>query len=71
MRFLNQITGFLQQVLPIGFGILFLMSVWSYFSNEEYNDDQITFTVSCNSVLRNADQYPLWIIDECRRVKGL
>lgn len=70
MRMINVIVDFLGRVLPGAFAIFFLLAIYSYVAREDYSDDTITFTVSCDSVMRNADQYPLWIIDECRRLRS-
>lgn len=70
MRLINVVVDFLGRVLPVAFAIFFLMAIYSYVSQDDDESDTITFTVSCESVMRNASQYPIWILDECRGLRN-
>jgi hypothetical protein len=65
LEFLNRAVSFLGSILPYGFGLLMILTIWGYMSQEEYNDDEITFTVSCKTVLSDMDHYPNYVLNYC------
>lgn len=70
LEFLNRATGFLGSILPYLFGIVLLSAVWGLLSEEEYDEDYVTFTVSCTTVLGGRDPYPDYIVNECLSMRN-
>jgi hypothetical protein len=65
LGFLNRATNFLGTVLPYGFAFCAVMIAYGWLSQEEYDEDYVTFTVSCQSVLHDAEHYPAHIVNHC------
>lgn len=65
LEFLNRAVAFLGSILPYMLGTFLLMVVWGYVSQDDYDDDYVTFTVSCKAVLNDMDHYPIYILNYC------
>lgn len=68
MELINRIVAFLGSVLPYLFAAVMISAVYGYFSAEEYDDDSVTFTVSCRNVRNDREHYPSSIVDHCDRM---
>ena len=64
-EFLNNTTNFLGTVLKYAAIGMLIVLVYGFFAQEEYDDDYITFTVSCKSVLSDMEHYPANIVNYC------
>jgi hypothetical protein len=65
LEFLNRCVAFLGSILPYGFALILIIGAWGYFSQEEYDEDFVTFTVSCHTVVNDLDHYPQYIVNYC------
>ncbi len=46
------------------------MLVYGFFMHQEYDDsDEITITFNCTQVLGAQNQYPDFVINECRKIR--
>lgn len=70
LEFLNRAVAFLGSILPYAFGIVLLLAVWGMLQQEEYDDDYITYTVSCSTVLSGREPYPDFIVNECLSIRS-
>lgn len=68
MELINRLVAFLGGVLPYLFGMVMLAAIYGYLSAEEYDDDSVTFTVSCRNVRNDREHYPTSIVDHCDRM---
>lgn len=68
MGMLNRIVAFLGTVLPYLFAAMLISAAYGYFSAEEYDDDYVTFTVSCRNVRNDREHYPSSLVDHCDRM---
>lgn len=70
LEFLNRCVAFLGSILPYFLGIFLLLAVWGWLSQEEYDEDYVTFTIPCTSVLGGREPYPDFIVNECLSVRS-
>lgn len=68
MGFINRIVSFLHSVLPFLFVVVVVVGLYGFFSAEEYEDDYVTFTVSCRSVRADREHYPSGLVEHCDRM---
>lgn len=68
MELINRIVAFLGSVLPYLFVVVMISALYGYFSAEEYDEDYVTFTVSCRNVRNDREHYPSSIVDHCDRM---
>lgn len=61
----NLLLHLLKPILIAGFLFLILMSAWSYFATEDYDNDSVTITFNCQDVLQAQNQFPKIVIEEC------
>ena len=65
LEFLNNATNFIGTVLKYGVIAFLIVLLYGFFMQEEYDEDYVTFTVSCKSVLSDAEHYPANIVNYC------
>jgi len=66
----NRLSDLMQPVVLV-LGIIFIfMLIYGFFMHEEYdNSDEITVTFNCTQVLGAQNQYPDFVINECRKIR--
>lgn len=64
-EFLNNATNVLGTLLKYAVVAAVIVLVYGFFAQEEYDEDYITFTVSCKTVLSDAEHYPANIVNFC------
>ena len=67
-RYINELL----KPLIVVFGVIFLiMILYGFFTNEEYEDDDdtVTVTFNCTQVLSDQTHYQDFIVNECREIK--
>lgn len=67
---MNLLIHVLKPVLITGSVILLLMSTWTFFSASDYDDDSVTITFNCESVLTSQQHYPSFVVNECQKLRG-
>lgn len=65
LEFLNNATNALGTVLKYVIVVVAVVMAYGFFSQEEYDEDYITFTVSCKTVLSDMGHYPANIVNFC------
>ena len=65
LEFLNNATNFIGTVLKFGIIAFLIVLLYGFFMQEEYDEDYVTFTVSCKSVLSDTEHYPANIVNYC------
>ena len=65
LEFLNIMTNLFGQALKYLIVVVAVVWMYGYFAQEEYDEDYVTFTVSCHSVLHDAEHYPAYIVNYC------
>ena len=69
LEFLNRVVAFLGSILPYAFGMFLLLIVWGYVAQDDYDEDYVTFTVSCKSVIHDSEHYPANIVNYCAEMR--
>lgn len=65
----NRILSLFKPFVLILVIIFILISIYSFFSREDYdNDDEVTITFNCTQVLGAQNQYPEFVIEQCKRI---
>jgi predicted lactoylglutathione lyase len=67
-RYINELL----KPLIVVFGAIFLLMVlYGFLTNEEYEDDDdtVTVTFNCTQVLSDQTHYQDFIVNECREIK--
>ena len=70
LEFLNNAVNFLGSVLKYAIIIVACVWVYGWITEDEYDDDEVTFTVSCRSVLSDMEHYPIYIINYCTELRS-
>jgi hypothetical protein len=65
----NRASGFLEPFLKILIVVFVLHFIYDWFITDEEEDDTITVTFRCNQVLTMQNQYPDFVIQQCKQMK--
>ena len=61
-------------IKPIILGLVLIFSInllYGIFTAESLEDDDtVTFTFNCTTVLNNQNKYPDYVIEECKRIRN-
>lgn len=71
LEFLNKCTSVLQPILGYGTIVLVLIIVYGYVSNQDFEDDgdTVTITFRCSNVLSNQEQFPEFVVQQCKQLR--
>lgn len=66
----NRLADLMHPVFLIMCIIFTFMLVYGFFMHQEYDDsDEITITFNCTQVLGAQNQYPDFVINECKKIR--
>jgi hypothetical protein len=66
----NRLADLIHPIFLIMCIIFAFMLVYGFFMHQEYDDsDEITVTFNCTQVLGAQNQYPDFVINECRKIR--
>jgi hypothetical protein len=65
----NRASGFLEPFLKLLVVVFVLHFIYDWFVTDEEDDDTITVTFRCKQVLAMQNQYPDFVIQQCKQMK--
>ena len=65
----NRASGFLEPFLKLLVVVFVLHFIYDWFVTDEEDDDTITVTFRCKQVLAMQNQYPDFVIQQCKQIK--
>lgn len=70
-EFLNKCTSVIQPILGYSVAIFVVITAYGYVNNQDFEDDgdTVTITFRCANVLGSQEQFPDFVVQQCKQVR--